>query len=178
MEETKINVVSRWFGRIFVVGIILIYFSAIFFLQPIQVKGESMYPTLISQEYGLSFKINAVIKTIDRFDIVVVKSEKTEREKWVKRVIGLPNETIKFENEKLYINGKKINETYLDTGYFTNKREELGFFTEDFTVTLGEDEYFLMGDNRPYSHDSRDVGVFHKKDILAKDFIKLRGVIL
>lgn len=178
MEETKINVVSRWFGRIIVAGIILVYFSAIFFLQPIQVKGESMYPTLISQEYGLSFKINAVIKTIDRFDIVVVKSEKTEGEKWVKRVIGLPNETIEYKNEVLYINGKEVKEAFLDTGYFTNKREELGYFTDDFSVTLGEDEYFLLGDNRPYSHDSRDVGAFHKKDIFAKDFIKLQGVIL
>ena len=88
---------------------------------------------------------------IQRFDIVVLNSQQLN-EKIIKRVIGLPNETVKFMNDELYINGNHIEQDFLD---------------DDFEVTLADGEYFVMGDNRLRSTDSRELGPFRLDDIVG-----------
>ena len=84
----------------------------------------------------------------------------------VKRVIALPNETIEVKDDKVYVNGEEIKQDFLDQDYVS----QFSTFTNGFnSVTLGDDEVFLMGDNRPYSSDSRVFGAFKLKDIIAKD---------
>ena len=90
-----------------------------------------------------------------------------------KRVIGLPGESIAYKNGKLYVNDQVVEEPFLDTDYMTKTMEEksLSVFTQDMeAVKLQEDEYFLVGDNRVNSLDSRtpSVGPFHRKQIIAK----------
>ena len=105
----------------------------------------------------------------DRFDVVVVK-HKEDDSLWVKRIIGLPNETVEYKDDKLYINGEYIEETFLNSDYI--EEQTLGGiipFTNDFgPIQLGEDEVFLVGDNRPISHDSRSVGAFKLDDLVSK----------
>ena len=121
-----------------------------FIATPIFVSGESMVPTLYGGELMILKKYDTIY---ERFDIVVV-NKNVEGNNLIKRVIGLPGETIKYRNNKLYINGEEIEDTYA-FGQTKN-------FSE---ITLGEDEYFLMGDNREVSKDSRVIGVIKKQEI-------------
>ena len=130
-----------------------------FLVTPIKVNGQSMYDTLSGNEIMLLYRIGE----IKRYDMVVadlvVDGKKDDT--LIKRVYGLPGETIKCENGVIYINDRKIDDTYA-----TNE-------TSDFeAVTLGSDEYFLLGDNRSISLDSRIIGPVHRKDIEGHtDFI-------
>lgn len=121
-----------------------------FIATPIIVQGESMVPTLKGGELMILKKYDRSFK---RFDIVVV-NKSVEGDNLIKRVIGLPGETIRYKNNNLYINDEIIEDVY---AYGTT-----GNFKE---VTLGDDEYFLMGDNRAISLDSRSLGVIKYNEI-------------
>lgn len=130
-----------------------------FVLMPCQVNGSSMYPLLQDKEYGYSFKITRNI-SINRFDICVIETEKEGKERLlVKRVIGMPNETVEYKNNQLYIDGELIKEDYLKD-----------VNTEDLKISLGNDEYFCLGDNREVSKDSRYYGPFNGNKIVATKF--------
>lgn len=118
-----------------------------FFVTPIKVNGSSMYNTLDGNEIMLLWKIGE----IERYDIVVAK---TESDTLIKRVYAFPGETIECKNGEIYINDEKIEDPYA----FGE--------TEDFKkVTLKEEEYFLLGDNRFVSLDSRKIGPVTRKNI-------------
>ena len=95
------------------------------------------------------------IKDVERFDIVVLNNEE-DNDRIIKRIIGLPNETIEYNNNQLYINGKLVEQNYEVEA------------TEDFTVVTKENEYFVLGDNRDVSKDSRMLGNFNKEDIVGR----------
>ena len=177
-------------------GIIL---SRIYLWTPVRVDGHSMDPTLADSEYLLV--INKL--PIDRFDIVVAsETENGKTKEIVKRVIGLPGDTIQYENDTLYINGKKTDEPYLKDYIQKFKEDKLqstysgkGFeengelfrqmaqiaeaFTVDrdgsatFTKKLLDDEYLLLGDDRIVSKDSRQVGAFKKEQIKGEAVLRL-----
>ena len=177
-------------------GIIL---SRIYLWTPVRVDGHSMDPTLADSEYLLV--INKL--PIDRFDIVVAsETENGKTKEIVKRVIGLPGETIEYKNDVLYINGKETDEPYLKEYIQKFKEDKLqstysgkGFeengelfrqmaqiaeaFTVDkdgsatFTKKLLDDEYLLLGDDRIVSKDSRQVGAFKKDQIKGEAVLRL-----
>lgn len=158
--------------KIFLVCFILVYFTANYVVRPFHVNGASMYPTLKDGEFGFSNAFSGHFQEIHRGDIVVVFEGKVTHNYWVKRVIGLPGDTIKAKNDRVYINGRILDEPYLDNDFAENIRlTDSSLFMKDFSeVTLGEDEYFLMGDNRYISMDSREMGPFKRKDIKAVGF--------
>ena len=177
-------------------GIIL---SRIYLWTPVRVDGHSMDPTLADSEYLLV--INKL--PIDRFDIVVAsETENGKTKEIVKRVIGLPGDTIEYKNDVLYINGKETDEPYLKDYIQKFKEDKLqstysgkGFeengelfrqmaqiaeaFTVDkdgnatFSITLKKDEYLLLGDDRIVSKDSRQVGAFKKEQIKGEAVLRL-----
>lgn len=140
-----------------------------FVVKPVRVEGNSMYPTLLDQEVGAVNMLLVKLEGIERYDVVVVHNDNQD-ENWVKRVIGMPGDTIFCKNDVVYVNGEAIDEPYLNEEYVKETRNKNGYFTYDFDeVTLGDDEYFLMGDNRVVSLDSRAVGPFKGEQIIGKD---------
>lgn len=137
----------------YVVITLIVLFIRMYIVSPVRVDGNSMYPTLNNREFLLLTKFD---HSYERFDIVVLKYNK---QKLVKRVIGLPGETVEYKGNKLYVNGKVIEEEF-----------KL-FETKDFNITelgydvIPEDYYFVVGDNRNASLDSRRIGLIHRKDI-------------
>ena len=147
--------ITKWLKEniVFLIILTAIIITRIFFLSPIRVNGTSMHPTLQDKEFMILNKIS-LKQGINRFDIVVVQ----ENNKYIiKRVIGLPRESVMYKDSKLYINGKVIEDNYSKTT------------TNDFdNVVLGENEYFVMGDNRAVSSDSRIIGPVNIKNIKGK----------
>lgn len=144
------------------VGIILIVILIrIFLVDPVRVDGRSMNTTLKNGEIMLLNKIVYRKGEIKRFDIVVIDQGDNYI---IKRVIGLPGETIEYKNNELYINGKKIEDPYPSTKTDNFSIEDVGH------TKIPGDTYFVMGDNRRDSLDSRypSVGVIKKEHILGR----------
>lgn len=156
-----------FFGKSLVISLVAVLVVLNFLIHPVQVEGNSMAPTLKNQEYGLSNIIGAKLGHFDRFDIVIIHMEDSGRY-LIKRIIGLPGETISYKNDVLYVNGKAVKEPFLDSNFMSAYPQ----FTSDVEeITLGKDEYFCLGDNRPNSADSRMYGAFKKSQITAKGWL-------
>ena len=140
-----------------------------FVVQRTVVDGQSMENTLHDGDNLLVDKISYRFKDPARFDIIVFPYQYKEHTYYIKRVIGLPGETVSItDNGIIMINGKQLQESYgkeviRDPGLAADP------------VTLGEDEYFVLGDNRNNSSDSRDpsVGVIKRKDILGRAWLRI-----
>ena len=174
------------FVKVFIISAIVILLFVNFVAHPVRVDGKSMYPTLKDGEFGFTNVAGTILNGVERGDIVVVTmKENGQKTHWVKRVIGLPGETVSCVNDVIYINGKVLDETqYIDPDYRQSCVDQFGYFNkvpnadntdvQDFEeVKLGDDEYYVMGDNRPYSKDSRYVGPVKKSQLFAKKMLVL-----
>ncbi|MBV1710213.1 MAG: signal peptidase I [Erysipelothrix sp.] len=152
------------------ISIIIVFLLTTFIVKPIRVDGSSMYPTLKDKQVGFSNIISLKVGGANRFDVVIVYVPQQD-EYLVKRVIGLPGETISYRKDQLFIDGYPMEEDFLNDEYVAEVKSKIkGNFTTDFAeFTLAEDEYFLMGDNRPFSSDSRRFGPFKLENIISKD---------
>ena len=139
----------------YIIIVIVVALIRTFIITPVQVEGMSMYSTLDDKEILLLKKYD---KSYDRFDVVVFNYNNT---KLIKRVVGLPGDTVEYKDNKLYINGKYIKEEFLK-----NNQETYDFSLEDLGYeTLPDGYYFVMGDNRTNSTDSRVIGLVSAEDI-------------
>lgn len=133
----------------YVIIIIVVVLVRSFLVTPIKVNGTSMSPTLKGNEIMLLNKLGH----IDRFDIVVIKIDDNQ-DNLIKRVIGLPGESVEIKENEIYINDKKLEDKY-GSGITYNIDK----------VTLKNGEYFVLGDNRIVSMDSRVFGTIHESEI-------------
>ena len=174
------------FVKVFIISAIVILLFVNFVAHPVRVDGRSMYPTLKDGEFGFTNVGGVLLNGVKRGDIVVVTmKENGQKTHWVKRVIGMPGDTISCVNDIVFINGKVLDETqYIDPDYRQSCVDQFGYFNkvpnadntdvQDFEeVKLGDDEYYVMGDNRPYSKDSRYVGPVKKSQLFAKKMLVL-----
>ncbi|MFR0985707.1 MAG: signal peptidase I [Frisingicoccus sp.] len=154
---------------IYCIIVVAIMFLVIKFVgQRTIVIGDSMNPTLQDGENLITDKITYRFKEPKRFDIIVFPYKDNTSKLLIKRIIGMPGETVQIENGRVYINGHELNEDYgnavmNDGGIAAN------------AITLGEDEYFVLGDNRNNSQDSRfaSVGNVHRSDIIGRAWLRI-----
>ncbi|MGG3926745.1 signal peptidase I [Metabacillus fastidiosus] len=145
---------------------IILFVKNMIFLE-YKVEGVSMEPTY---EEGNLLSINTMshhILPIERFDVVVFHGP-NKNDDYIKRVIGLPGDEISYNDDQLYINGKPVNEPYLT-------KEHVGMLTGDFTLEekIGKEKipdgyFFVIGDNRIKSYDSRHFGLIKIEDVVGK----------
>ncbi|MEA2056268.1 MAG: signal peptidase I [Patescibacteria group bacterium] len=146
----------------------------LFLLQPHQVNGQSMVPNFQSGEYVLTDKISYKIGEPKRGDVVVFHAPSSAHCPkgtgcdFIKRVLGLPGEMIEVKNNHVYVNSVPLNEEYIPEDFETSA----GDFVRHRTTTLSQNEYFVCGDNRPYSSDSRAWGPIKKTDIIGRAFFR------
>ena len=170
MEQTKKekNEFLEW-SKALVIAFGLALLIRYLLFTPIVVDGESMMPTLENGERMIVNKIGYEIGEIDRFDIVVFHAD--ENNDYIKRVIGLPGDSLSYKNDQLLINGEVFAEPYLEK----YKAEiDSGTLTENFTLenytqmtVIPEGYVFVMGDNRRNSSDSREFGLISISEIIG-----------
>ncbi len=156
MEKLKSFVKEIW---VYVVLIIVILLIKKFIVMPIKVNGTSMIDTLHHNDIMILDKISYRFNDIKRFDIVVIDDKE---ELIIKRIIGLPGEYIEYKDNKLYVNGKYVKENF-------SHKETSDYSIEELDETkVPENSYFVLGDNRVNSKDSRIIGFIPKEQILGK----------
>ena len=140
----------------FIVVCLAIVFVFKGIIMPVKVDGSSMYPTLHDGDLAFMSRLDLNSKQIKRFDIVTIGCKQLDNV-IIKRVIGLPGEKIVYKNDCLYVNGKYIKENYLNKSHIKDvkSRYNISYFTDDFEISVGENEIFVLGDNRLNSLDSR-----------------------
>ncbi|MCL5798285.1 MAG: signal peptidase I [Patescibacteria group bacterium] len=141
----------------------------LFLVQPHEVKGSSMEPNFHDNDYILTDKISLKLHDPERGNVIIFKSPPNPDVDYIKRVIGLPGDKVKVQDGAVYINDKKLDEPYLadKTNLFPGSFLQEGV---DFTVPQGE--YFVMGDNRPHSSDSREFGPIKADSIIGKAMLR------
>lgn len=145
-----------------IIGLILSFSLSNYIYQPFIVSGSAMEPTISDQKYLL---INKIDKNYKRGDIIVFVAPDNENANYIKRIIALPNEKIEIKNNQVLVNGSIVEESYI-LGKTLVDSSESAVYSE----TLGENQYFVMGDNRENSLDSRMFGLLDKEKIIGKIF--------
>lgn len=142
----------------------------VFIAQPFIVDGPSMNPTFATSQYLIVDEISYRFEKPSRGDVIVFKYPKDQTKSFIKRVIGLPGETIEVQSDKFIIKNA------LNLQGFTIPEPYLGAvpsYRENATLTLGSDEYFVMGDNRDQSFDSRSWGAVKENLIIGRPLLRL-----
>ena len=150
----------------FAVSFAILALLFIFVGKPFTVSGQSMYPTLHNNDRMLMSKLG----DINRFDVVVLHAPDQDKE-YIKRVIGMPGDTVEVKEGKLYINGQPVEQPFINNEILVNKT----VYIDDFTLQeltgeskVPEGKYFVMGDNRGVSRDSRMIGFIDRTAIEGK----------
>jgi signal peptidase I len=154
--------------KIVAIALLIVVPIRYFIFQPFFVKGESMVPNFENGDYLIVDEFSYRVRDPQRGEVIVFKYPNDPSERYIKRIIGLPGETINIKdgNIKITDNSKEI--ALDESGYLFS----LTYTSGDVNISLGQDEYYVLGDNRPASSDSRRWGVLDKKFIIGKVAIK------
>lgn len=155
--------------RVVVISLAIILPVRYFLIQPFYVKGASMEPSFYDHEYLVIDELSYRLRDPARGEIIVFRYPNDPRQFFIKRVIGLPDETVQFDNGKIIIKntehpkGFVLQEQYLDPALLTTGGQE---------ITLGREKYYLLGDNRTSSLDSRYFGALTRSYIIGRVWIR------
>jgi signal peptidase I len=158
------------FAETIVIALAIFVIMYRFLFQPHEVKGNSMYDNYHDGEYLLTDKISYRFHLPQRDEVVIFKAPKNEDYDYIKRIIGLPGDQIKIESGRVYVNNQLLDESgYLGPSVMTQP----GYFSrEGINITVTDDNYYVLGDNRNNSSDSRDWGLVPKTNIIGKAWLR------
>jgi signal peptidase I len=140
----------------------------IFLFRPFQVSGESMYPTFKNKEYILTNLITLRFDDPKKGDVIVFKAPLDKDKDFIKRVMATEGETLYLKEGFVYVNNQKVDESaYLASDVRTYGG---GFLKENEPVTVPQGQFIVMGDNRPFSSDSREWGLLKRDNVIGKSF--------
>ena len=171
-DEQKRNARKEVFSwvRMFAIVIVVVFVLTQFIIINAKIPSGSMENTIMTHDRLIGFRFAYWFEEPQRGDIILFEYPVDETQIYIKRVIGLPGDTVQIKKGKVYINGKKLkSDIYGITKYI----DEPGIAEEP--LELGKDEYFCLGDNRPVSYDSRyeEVGSVHRSEIIGKVWIRI-----
>ena len=154
--------------EVLVFAIAIFLFVYLLVLQPHKIKGQSMDPNFANGEYLLTDKITYRLRQPKRGDVIVFEAPGANGEEFIKRIIATPGEKIYLHEGNIFINGLKLIEPYLSESLYTSSGN---FLREDSEIVIPENHYFVMGDNREASSDSRTWGLIDKQKITGKAWV-------
>ena len=153
------------FLQVIVFAVAIFLFVYLLILQPHKIKGDSMVPSFLNGDFLLTDKVTYRFNEPKRGDVIVFKAPPDDRDEFIKRIVGLPGEEIVILDGIIYVNGKALGENYIPTGTKTNAGS---FASNGKRLIVPENSYFVLGDNRPHSFDSRAVGFIAKDKITGR----------
>lgn len=151
-----------------IVALLIVIPIRMFVAQPFVVSGESMFPTFDNGEYLIVDELSYILSNPHRGDVIIFRYPNDTKRFFIKRIIGMPNEEIEIKNGEITIinkenpNGFKLNEPYIDEPFNTTA-----------SYKTGTDEYFVLGDNRNRSSDSRTWGILPSKLVIGRAYLRL-----
>lgn len=151
-----------------IVGVIVLvvhYFIA----EPHQVSGSSMVPNFHEGDYIITNKLTTKFSTIKRYQVIIFKSPREPSKVFIKRVIGLPDERVKIADGHVFVNSFLLTEHYLPPTTLTSGG---AFLSNNEEVVVPQDQYFVMGDNRGGSSDSREWGPVRKELVIGEAWLR------
>ncbi len=151
---------TRYWLRDLILSLLLAFIFVIFLYQPVQVEGTSMMPRLENHERIFINKYVYRFRPIQRGDIVVFRFPLDPSKSYIKRVVGLPGETVSIQDGHAYINGQVLNEPYVPSSFFDHQNYR--------ALKLASDGYYVLGDHRDSSNDSREWGPVSRDLIYGK----------
>jgi len=158
--------------KVVIISLAIIIPVRYFLIQPFYVKGASMEPSFYDHEYLVIDEVSYRFRQPERGEIIVFKYPNDPSQYFIKRVIGLPGEKVEIKDGGVYVYSKDTNRRVkLDESYLESDTETLS--SETGIIDLGDDEYYVLGDNRNYSKDSRSFGPVKKSFIIGR--VMFRG---
>ncbi len=151
--------------------IIIVILAALirqFLIQPFIVDGQSMEPNFHNNDYLITDKISYRLHAPQRGEAIIFHPPNKPSVNYLKRITGVPGDTIEVKNGEVFVNSKKIVEPYIDSGDKTKTPTN-----DEIKITLKSDEYFVLGDNRNHSSDSREIGPIPKENIVSRVWLRL-----
>lgn len=169
MKGLEMQVISSSLEFIKTVAIIIIiaFFVRFYLVQPFIVDGSSMEPNFHNGQYLLVDKISYRLTTPKRGDVIVFHPPKAPTLNYIKRIIALPGDTIDIQDGKITVNGAEIDEPYIPA----EKTLVRNSAAANLKQTLGPTEYFVLGDNRDHSSDSREWGAMPRENIIGRAWV-------
>jgi len=152
------------FVKVLIISVAIVLPIRAYVAQPFIVSGSSMEPNFHDGEYLVIDELSYQFRKPERGEVIVFRFPLNPREFFIKRIIGLPGETIQIENSKIIIDGSLLSEPYLPATFET---------APDTKVTLLENQYFVLGDNRGHSSDSRVWGVLERSKMMGRALLRL-----
>lgn len=170
MREEPSHLLISWMKVILLAAVVLLI-ARHFIFEPVEVHGQSMMPTIADDDRIILLKIS----TIEHFDLIVFKV--ADEKNYLKRVVGTPGDTVEVSSGDLYINGVMAEEPYLQKNRLLASHSGNSQLTKDFPkVTVPSGYYFVLGDNRLNSVDSRMIGFIKEDDVIGEVLFRLSPI--